>query len=189
MEPTSLAARPYRSHKLPACDRCRARKSRCDIDVTGESCRFCRERGFSCDFTQRRASPQPESPAPTRPAKRQRTDHGSSINRHPRSQVEGSLAQFPSINGTSPTESSLMMNPPMSEDIAILEQYLTSQTVGGEATAKPYSTISSASGNPVVYLTVPRKRKGLRSAVDPGKTQREIIEQVLHPYTSEVRKL
>jgi hypothetical protein len=82
-----------------------------------------------------------------------------------------------------------MMNPPMAEDIAVLEQYLTSQTPQGRAAAKPYSTISNAPGNPIVYLTIPRRREGLKSAVDPGRVQREIIEQILSPHTSEVRKL
>jgi len=82
-----------------------------------------------------------------------------------------------------------MMNPPMAEDIAVLEQYLTSQTPKGRAAAKPYSTISNAPGNPIVYLAVPRRREGLKSAVDPGRVQREIIEQILNPFTSEVRKL
>jgi len=82
-----------------------------------------------------------------------------------------------------------MMNPPMAEDIAVLKQYLTSRTSDGRAMAKPYSTISDAPGNPIVYLTVPKRRKGLRIAADPGRTQREIIEQVLHPFAAEVRKL
>jgi hypothetical protein len=77
----------------------------------------------------------------------------------------------------------------MAEDIAVLEQYLTSRTAEGNAAAKPYSTISSARGNPIVYLTVPRRRKGLISAIDPGRTQREMIEQILSPFAAEVRSL
>lgn len=82
-----------------------------------------------------------------------------------------------------------MMNPHMAEDITILEQYLSSQTTESNATTKPYSMVSSASEqNPIVYLNVPRRRKGLASAVDPGRTQREIIEQILSPFAAEVRK-
>ncbi|KAF2690747.1 hypothetical protein K458DRAFT_438552 [Lentithecium fluviatile CBS 122367] len=81
------------------------------------------------------------------------------------------------------------MNPTMAEDIAVLEQYLTSQAPEGRAATKPYSTISNAPGNPIIYLAVPRRRKGLKSAIDPGRTQREVVEQVLSPFTSEVRKL
>ncbi|KAF2129565.1 hypothetical protein P153DRAFT_340543 [Dothidotthia symphoricarpi CBS 119687] len=82
-----------------------------------------------------------------------------------------------------------MMNPHMAEDITVLEQYLSSQAIEGNAAAKLYNTVSSVPGqNPIVYLTVPRRRKGLASAVDPGRVQREIIEQILSPFAAEVRK-
>jgi hypothetical protein len=35
-------------------------------------------------------------------------------------------------------------------------------------------------------LTVPRRRRGLHSPVDPGKAQREIMDQILSPLQSEV---
>jgi hypothetical protein len=81
-----------------------------------------------------------------------------------------------------------MMNPHMAEDITILEQYLSHKPMS-QAMSKPYRTIPTSSGNPIVYLTVPRKRKGLKLSTDPGSTQREIIEQVLGPHASEVRQL
>jgi hypothetical protein len=77
----------------------------------------------------------------------------------------------------------------MAEDITILEQYLTHRPTEAQLRAKPYSTVPTTSGGPVVYLTVPRKRKGLETSADPGGTQREIIEQVLSPFATEVRKL
>lgn len=187
--PPALSARPYRSHRVPACDRCRQRKIRCNIDIAGQSCRFCRERNDACSYSQKDPREQSSPVQSQRPLKRVRQSHGvaRAWNTHPR--PEESLAQFPSVNGTSPTESSLMMNPPMAEDIAVLEQYLTSQASEERAATRPYSTISNVPGNPIVYLTVPRRRKGLRSAVDPGRTQREIIEQILSPFTSEVRRM
>ena len=169
--PPLLSARPYRSHKVPACDRCRSRKTRCDIDGTGQPCRFCCERGEACSYTLN-----------VRQTKRKRL--GGRGSREVQSPLEEE-----STNQTTPTESSLMMNPPMSEDITILEHYLTPQAGEGSATGKPYSTISNTPGNPIVYLSVPRRRKGLRSATDPGKMQREIIENILHPFADEVRKL
>ena len=39
----------------------------------------------------------------------------------------------------------------------------------------------------MVYLMVPKRRRGLRNAVDPGKAQREIIEHVLGVLASDVR--
>jgi hypothetical protein len=77
----------------------------------------------------------------------------------------------------------------MAEDITVLEQYLTYNPTRAQFTAKPYRTVSTTSGNPIVYLTVPRIRKGLKSSTDSGRTQREIIEQVLSPFAAEVRQL
>lgn len=82
-----------------------------------------------------------------------------------------------------------MMTPHMAEDIIVLEQYLTSQPSKGSITTTSYKTISNTTGDPIVYLTVPRMRKGLRSSTDPAKIQREIIEQVLSPFTDQVRTL
>ncbi|KAF3003680.1 hypothetical protein E8E13_008625 [Curvularia kusanoi] len=76
----------------------------------------------------------------------------------------------------------------MAEDITILQQYLTSTTIERRVPSKLYSTISTApGGSPVVYLTVPKRRRGLRNALDPGRAQREIIEQVLGPFAADVR--
>jgi hypothetical protein len=49
-EPISgtISSRPYRSHKIPACDRCRRRKIRCVVDLTGQPCLFCRMQNATC---------------------------------------------------------------------------------------------------------------------------------------------
>ncbi|KAF2163958.1 hypothetical protein M409DRAFT_57062 [Zasmidium cellare ATCC 36951] len=170
---TPAESRPYRSHKVPACDLCRHRKIRCNIDIPGQPCRFCRERDYTCEYSQKSEHVDGDSPA-----KRRKT-HATSFSGGGSRLAEKGLAQFPSVAGTSPTESSLILNPPMAEDIEILEHYLTSNGPGGASTGKPYSLISSAPGNPIIYLTVPRRRQGLSTAVDPGRTQREVIEQFL----------
>jgi hypothetical protein len=40
--------RPYRSHKIRACDLCRKQKSRCIVDIPGQACQRCRSRGDNC---------------------------------------------------------------------------------------------------------------------------------------------
>lgn len=179
---TPTEGRPYRSHKVPACDLCRHRKIRCNIDIPGRQCRFCRERELTCEYTQNTSTNDLESPAKRR--KTQTTSPAMQLR-----VTEKGLAQFPSVAGTSPTESSLILNPPMAEDIEILEHYMTSNGHGDASTGKPYSLISSAPGNPVIYLTVPRRRKGLATAADPGQSQREVIEQVLGQFKDEVINL
>ncbi|KAH6614168.1 fungal-specific transcription factor domain-containing protein [Boeremia exigua] len=77
----------------------------------------------------------------------------------------------------------------MAEDITVLQQYLTSTTTEPRVPSRVYNTISTAPGGSlVVYLTVPTRRRGMRSAIDPGKAQREIIEHVLGSSAAEVRK-
>jgi hypothetical protein len=81
-----------------------------------------------------------------------------------------------------------MMNPHMAEDITVLQQYLTPTTSETRVPPKLYSTISTGpGGRPIVYLTLPKKRRGLRNAIDPGRAQREIIENVLGPSAADVR--
>lgn len=74
----------------------------------------------------------------------------------------------------------------MAEDIEVLEHYLASDVSGGATSGRPYSLVSGKPGNPIVYLTVPRQRKGRASTVDAGNTQREIIEQILGRFRNDV---
>lgn len=67
--------RPYRSHKIPACDLCRSRKIRCSLDIAGQSCRFCREKDVKCTYSGIVSSSIGQI---TRPAKRQRISSGTS---------------------------------------------------------------------------------------------------------------
>ena len=41
-------ARPYRSHKFPACARCHKRRSRCTVEIPGQACLLCRMHGVTC---------------------------------------------------------------------------------------------------------------------------------------------
>jgi hypothetical protein len=180
-----LPGRPYRSHRIPACEHCRKRKIRCNIDIPGKSCRFCRERNDTCNYTQKTTGVTvPSSRSLKRPRQKYTSTSALSL-----MGTEKNPAHSPNVDSTSLTKSSLMMNPPMAEDIAVLEQYLSSRAPEGRAPTKPYSTISNASGNPIIYLSIPQLRKGAKTVIDPGRTQRDIVEQILGPYTSEVRKL
>lgn len=81
------------------------------------------------------------------------------------------------------------MNPTMAEDVDITERYLTSNTGPRSDEARPYIHVSHAGGESIVYHRVPRLRKGLSSAIDAGKTQREILEQVLGTFQTDVSTL
>src|SRR5271163_1146068 len=42
------SGRPYRSHRYPACTRCKKRRSRCTIDLPGTACLLCRMYHAEC---------------------------------------------------------------------------------------------------------------------------------------------
>ncbi|KAL1952440.1 hypothetical protein VTO42DRAFT_5476 [Malbranchea cinnamomea] len=54
----STGSRPYRSHKVRACDLCRKRKSRCTVDLPGQSCLLCRIQGADCHYREDLAAPK-----------------------------------------------------------------------------------------------------------------------------------
>jgi hypothetical protein len=169
-----VGLRPYRSHLMPACDECRRGKTRCIIDVEGQKCRVCGKREIACQFTANRPPPRagghhsnPDARSRRRMVRR-RADTGPSS------------PNLPGVDGNSQTETSLLVNPTMAQDVDILEQYLSGRTPASSA-SKPYSTLSTQTDNPIIYLKVPRYRQGLHIAVDPGRKQREILEQILGP--------
>ncbi|TID24481.1 hypothetical protein E6O75_ATG02846 [Venturia nashicola] len=192
------AGRPYRSHKVPACGTCRKRKIRCDMDIPDQPCRFCREKRVVCQNSvknnrQRIGSAGSEQFQADKRRSMEPNESSSSEMRRPEqfqpSSDMASLSRYPAIMGTSPTECGIIMNPTMAEDVQVLENYLTSKSLPTPSTSRPYTVVSRRADDPIVYVTVPRRRQGLRTATDPGRTQREILEQILGPLKTEVIKL
>ncbi|KAM0714007.1 hypothetical protein Q7P37_010971 [Cladosporium fusiforme] len=196
--PSDSPARPYRSHKSPACVICRKRKIRCHVTASGRACRFCEERGIGCGLERRGeiATGTGTATAPTgsehllphaiSPTKKRRLDVPESYHGTTTGTALSNLANAPDA---SPEESSVLMNPTMSEDISALEKYLTSQASSSNPKTRPYNVLPSkisSSSSPIVYLSVQRRRQGLATTQQPGKSQREIMEQILAPHLDEV---
>ncbi|GAB1731986.1 hypothetical protein NU195Hw_g239t1 [Hortaea werneckii] len=176
------SSRPYRSHKVPACDVCRKRKIQCRIDEAGQRCRFCRERDVTCHFSQKEDIRESNNP-PRSKRKAMEPHQATRIRPHSVSEpVAGG-------DGISPDESSVIMNPTMAEDIEVVEHYLPPEANKDGAATQPYSLVPSVEGKPIIYLTVPRRRRGLRTDANPGSTQREILEQILGPLKEAVIRL
>ena len=178
-------SRPYRSHKLPACDFCRKRKVRCFLDRPDQACRLCRQREQSCVVSQTKH--------------KARIDETTSIH-HGRPVIpEGSLVigaeSSDHANGreqfTSPTESNtLIANPTLAEDVDVLERYLTSQPATQSRLPKLSSRVSKVTDEPVIYLAAPRRRPNLSAARScHGKEQRDIMDQVLGTSREDVIEL
>lgn len=175
----SAGSRPYRSHLFPACKVCQTRKIRCTVDVPEQPCRFCRETSRCCEYVEKLKA-KADQPS-TRTKRRRLGDGGRAVSLRRVQSGEQHLA--PNITGTSPTESSVILDPAMAEDVEALERYLTvhgSYASDASSLAKPYRLVSSTPGKPIVYLTVPRRRKGLQGAeTNPGAKNREVMEHVL----------
>ncbi|KAI9729355.1 MAG: hypothetical protein M1834_006878 [Cirrosporium novae-zelandiae] len=205
----SATARPYRSHRIPACDFCRHRKSRCTQDAAHGSCMLCMLHGVECsrDGVQRsRTNPPASSPrgrAPRQP-KRQRT---ASPNRRdvapiidissPHSGLEvvrqasiqsGSAHSGPESQAL-PPQSAHIIGPAIARDVQVLERYMSPKYNLAESHVRPnpYNVYSDDPTDPVVYMKVPRQRVVLPSGNgSPAFKQLEILDKVFEPHSEEL---
>ncbi|KAL6707867.1 hypothetical protein ACN47E_003767 [Coniothyrium glycines] len=181
----ALQTRPYRSHKVPACTRCRSRKIRCHIDIPGEPCLSCRERRLKCHYLDASTTTSPaEQGAHGRESKRRR--HGEAdepSSRPPAAPVLHKMSNNPSA--------SIMLAPHLAEDVDIFNRHLLQHRTAGHEANEPsnYQTLLHDTKDPVVYLTVPRFRTGLPPNSGCGREQLEILEQIMGPFKRQVVEL
>ncbi|KAL2371790.1 C6 transcription factor [Blastomyces gilchristii SLH14081] len=215
--PISTGARPYRSHKIRACDLCRKRKSRCTVDLPGESCLLCRVQGADCHYREGPIKPvgtrfydpntgdsgTPLSGSQT-PQKRLRThqspglsgvptlaDETPSPNRRsaPRSDSQADHSS-PRAFGEPFGESVHIVGPVAAEDAQVIERFMPSESSKKRSDAKaPYNVYSNDPKKPILYTTVSRRRQGLRTTGIPGESQKEILEQILGPFKHDLVKI
>jgi hypothetical protein len=214
--------RPYRSHKIPACDRCRKRKVRCELDTPSQPCYLCRTSGAICTQTQKNERPissvasavqrhentdrlignhgahhspkrrrlshsQDELP---RPGYEETMSFESHVSPHqPQMYTEDALptrTQRPARPEAGGSKSTMIVGPAMAEDLQMIENYMVSQGPLHNSPRDPmYDTVSDNPQDPVLYVTVPRRRQGLSLNNRPGEKQREILEQILGPSIDE----
>ncbi|KAF2269075.1 C6 transcription factor-like protein [Lojkania enalia] len=180
----TIRNRPYRSHRVPACTRCRARKIRCQIDIPNESCLFCRERRLKCQYVETQTgSTVGVEDGGLKQSKRARVnsnnENGDTIIARP---LSAPTLQQPS----SSSSASIMLAPHVAEDVDILERHISRHRPPEGDGSGPYRTLFNDSANPIVYLSVPRYRAGLQPELGAGKEQLEVVEQILGPFKQEV---
>ncbi len=176
--------RPYRSHKFPACDRCRRFKRRCTGGAPDRPCVLCSLQEAPCGFTS--SPPQKSRSVSERVGAARRSVRQPTVVQSPLPRLEPESSTIdeeagqdrvgPHYHGgpnqdPSKPVLSMVANPVISEDIRILERYTSSQ---------------APTNNPMVYMNVPRHREGLAMAENPGKQQVEILMQILKPSASEL---
>ena len=177
-----LQNRPYRSHKVPACTRCRSRKIRCHIDIPGEPCLSCRERRLKCQYIDSSATNSPTDEGDRKPSKRRR---------HSEPEEGPSRRAVPVLHkATNNPSASIMLAPHVAEDVEIFNRHILQHRKSGEeGEASNYQTLLHDASDPVVYLTVPRFRTGLPPNSGCGKEQLEILGQIMGPFKREVVEL
>lgn len=198
-------SRPYRSHKVPACDFCRRRKTRCTRDNVDKECLPCRMYGAQCSTaidSQSRSHETLEFHSVPR-RKRARTspqvtrrDANMSAKDHQKenstsSQTDDIHDAPASASKSTFDQSGHIIGPAMARDAQILEQHLSPtrnrNTTSLYARSTPYSVYSDDPRNPVVYMKVPRQR-GIPPAGNGTSSfsQFETMQKILEPLGPEL---
>lgn len=203
----NAGARPYRSHKVRACDLCRKRKSRCTVDIPGQSCLLCRVQGADCHYQEEQnqetslvlstseSKPWPPGPSPVDPMPGQKRKRSPDLNSH-QSPIGPSPPGTTSSSGRRKdedphNESVLIVGPMVAEDAQVIEKHMPPErtSLSEEPSNNPYNIYSSDPRKPVLYTTISRRRKGMRRGVPPGENQKEILEQILGPFRHDLVRL
>lgn len=194
----SASRRPYRSHKTPACDRCRRFKRRCTGGGPSEPCVLCKLQNVPCQpsdiakaHTPSRRSTRADYTLPRRNQVQEQTDprnpsHPSPVPPHVRNGLGDSESNdHNAIHlGDAKAESSIVVSPVLTEDIQALERYFSSGSPAGDS-----APTADGLDKSLVYMKVPRRREGLAMAKNPGKFQKEVLWQILRPFAKELVKL
>lgn len=211
----NAGARPYRSHKVRACDLCRKRKSRCTVDIPGQSCLLCRVQGADCHYQEEELAashaPEPavwhsdsagESSHPGQKRKRtsetvsplqpSRRVNSMSDSHRSDSAVRPRRGSDPGRQVEDPqNESVFIVGPVVADDANVIEKHMPPRQSNRSVEPKnqPYNVYSNDPRKPILYQTVSRRRQGMRVGIPPGENQKEILEQILGPFKDDLVKL
>ncbi|KAH8901631.1 1-aminocyclopropane-1-carboxylate [Thozetella sp. PMI_491] len=194
----SAPSRPYRSHKVPACDFCHRRKSRCDRARLDEPCALCRTHHNDCKtsikerassrrmagharYLRSRKSTPAASPAVTETNLPAQDFHNLALGTTSLESAS-SIATLPAVGAAG--LSGHIVGPALARDAQMLEQFISPKDDIAESHVhpNPYSVYSDDPRNPVVYMKVPRQRTTASSGNGTsGFKQCEILEKILEP--------
>lgn len=205
----NAGSRPYRSHKVRACDFCRKRKARCTVDLPDQPCFLCRMHGAECHHNKE-STDSIESSIQRKRDSRSVAEQLSTLNGVAPPQKRAKFSQQTSADSTetnpethdvhysgqtrsaekavsglkeSLNESVHIIGPVAAKDAQVIEQFIPSQeSLNSQGTKTPYNVYSNDPRKPILYTTVSRRRHGLRTTAIPGENQQEIIEQVVGPF-------
>lgn len=202
----NAGSRPYRSHKVRACDLCRKRKARCTVDIPGQSCLLCRVQGADCHYReessqdswpveqlaagQKRKRTPELTPTPPQDGSRSPSDriYGHSLLHRESGRQSSSRSRGPE---DPKNESVHIVGPVAAEDAQVIEKFMPPErsNKSPESRKNPYNVYSNDPRKPILYTTVSRRRQGMRMGNPPGENQKEILEQILGPFKDDLVKL
>lgn len=188
-------SRPYRSHRIRACDYCRRRKQRCIVETIGQTCRLCKHQAIECSYTssnalnfERRKHRRIATPSPRKarngPLPHQTEHFQSQQSTRPAARIKPS----PELNqDIAPTtlENVLklchIVGPVVSKDAHTLDQYMAPRSPEDRrTTGNPYNVYSADPHLPVLYTKVDRRRRpGKAISKSPGVKQKNTMDQIL----------
>ncbi|KUJ07067.1 uncharacterized protein LY89DRAFT_767480 [Mollisia scopiformis] len=180
----STAARPYRSHKFPVCERCRKRKPRCSVRIAGQPCGPCKGLGAACVRPQKEQIPSSETMRRgygtwnqnhvNQAAKRHRISYGDdspreSGNEDWTSPLQPQQCKTSAVHisrnesdETSRSKSATFVSTVMAENVQMIQNYMSLQgRLHGGGSNRVYATVSDNPKDPALCLTVYRRREGL----------------------------
>jgi hypothetical protein len=178
--------RPYRSHKLPACETCRKHKSRCTVDIPGQSCLLCRIRGKECLYMNAEEAAQirgaPHS-APSGPSKKRQRLSNTSTWQEPLSATtlqtsETGHLQPPSFTELGSAGAAHILGPAGAHDARVLEEHMRTET-DSRTSSEPgvFGVYSSDLRRPILYATPHQKET--KVVLKPRLKEREILDQIV----------
>jgi hypothetical protein len=206
--------RPYRSHKIRACDLCRKQKSRCIVDIPGQACQRCRSRGDNCfhvSSSNHRSSRPADRPLISRsqvsPLNPSSAGASESNVQSLQIQLSSRILQPPAsrtdriLNQTSPGQVSIVTSSSLEENISsrrplhilgpsgafdsqFLEQHLVPDPKS-HAGEELIGIYSNDKRKPVGFASLLQSQK--KVILDPSSSsinRRKIIEQILGPFAA-----
>ncbi|KAJ5433672.1 C6 transcription factor [Penicillium daleae] len=176
MSKTGIGNRPYRSHKVRACDTCRKRKARCTVDIPHQPCITCRVQGTNCLYEDSFRGEHLKRP---------------SIHKVTETLQSPAVAKRDSKARTlwnRELDSIFMIGPMEAEDAHVIDAYISQENSDGITNG--LSTIyPSIPNSPALDATVPPKPHGGRVRGPPGEAQRDTLQHIIGPIRHDLVRL
>lgn len=197
---TDTGLRPYRSHRFPACDLCRKRKVRCVRALAADTCRLCQQLGASCRATRPRGvradgssrvrafgyrdrSTELLNPSAATEVAFEAPPHSTNCDAPP-----GVQDSFNTVTNNDwqpePVHSQHIVGPTTAYDVQLLQNCSKRGGNVSRTNINPdlFKIVSDDVEDPIVYLTVPRRRPtGQRGNGSIGFQHYQAIDKVLEP--------